>query len=152
MVPFCPPLWRTLAELAALPQDVLAWAHERKKIHPEMERKDVAALKREFSGGEQVTGHSSSSTARRWTCEDACAQIHAFLAAQRASWPTEKRHVFTEVVTQIAVALEMEAAKGQKKDASADEPIVTIVQPLRLLRAESNEEGGAVYAQEGGAR
>ena len=45
-----PPSWGTLYELAQLPEDTLAWAHDQGRISPTLERRDVKLLRDEFAG------------------------------------------------------------------------------------------------------
>ena len=47
---FLPPSWRTLHELARLPDDVLVWAHTHKRITPDLQRKDIAKLRADYDG------------------------------------------------------------------------------------------------------
>lgn len=44
-----PPSWATLYELARLPNDTLAWAHEHGRITPDLQRKDVADLRTQYA-------------------------------------------------------------------------------------------------------
>jgi len=48
--PNLPPSWMTLYELAQLPEDTLAWAHEQGRITPDLGRRAVKALRDEFAG------------------------------------------------------------------------------------------------------
>ncbi len=97
-----PPSWGTLYELAALPEDTLAWAHEHEKIRPDMQRKDVAAIKREFGGDE------TKEPEKPWELIDARERIYRWLLRDREHWPDALRDDYCEVLSKLIEKLRHE--------------------------------------------
>ena len=107
-----PPSWTTLAALAALPDDTLKAAITDGKVHPEMERKDVAAIKRAYAPPVDDDGaliptptHPTWSRLKpdAYREKSAAAESATRDALERAwaKWPEDAFHadVFTNIVT-----------------------------------------------------
>lgn len=108
--PCLPPSWRTLYELTKVPEPMLRKALSDGRVHPEMERREIRALRSPVAAKTNKEAPSKIRT----DFDDCCFDVDARLRKTFFALKPEERPHLLDAIRQLLTSLERESQEEQR--------------------------------------